>query len=492
MTTMAEANAKIAILSFFIAWICLQCEVHGHPFVSPFRGGRLSSNEDYESAKASLAVVGKSNNNGSYPRWLSDATGPACFLFHSQDLILPFGSISNLPNDLDSVETLSFLCDVVVILATDDEKEMAQVLTAVLKGANRRLSTPLQKGRLLMISTPGEDSSKVQEQVRAKLAGTQFDSHEIETITMEALESKLHECLSDATTISTLLPGETNVLVFAKLLYQVYRSNQGSSEDEFQYLSLEELKSPKVIRHLEEDSDTTFSGENIESILSAAQSKLAALEAKLESSMLSGVDDLPVLDFGNIANDVLNEAYDGLIRAPPAFRRGILVKVVSELERLYKDHVQSLRNYYGKRYETEIEKRDDETEWTAAAEHMTQGFQAAANHAVPTLCQPGKELAEGTVFDSMNIMNGLINDMIEATNMRKEEQSRLILEEEEDEAANTRFRSRIASSIPPWLKKLAGRAVVLGVNYVQGWLAWQGLKRAAAERDRNMPKFPLF
>jgi hypothetical protein len=43
-----------------------------------------------------------------------------------------------------------------------------------------------------------------------------------------------------------------------------------------------------------------------------------------------------------------------------------------------------------------------------------------------------------------------------------------------------------------WGKKVAARGVLLGVNYIQGWLAWQGIKRAALERERNLPKFPVF
>jgi hypothetical protein len=33
---------------------------------------------------------------------------------------------------------------------------------------------------------------------------------------------------------------------------------------------------------------------------------------------------------------------------------------------------------------------------------------------------------------------------------------------------------------------------MVGVNYIQGWLAWQGIKKAAEQRDKDMPKFPLF
>ena len=83
-------------------------------------------------------------------------------------------------------------------------------------------------------------------------------------------------------------------------------------------------------------------------------------------------------------------------------------------------------------------------------------------------------------------LQGLIKDMMEATQSRQDEQS-MAMEEESDEE------EEILSRHPPkWYEKLAARAFVLGVNYLQGWLAWQGVKRAAIERDRNMPKFPLF
>jgi hypothetical protein len=485
-------STKIVIFVFLLAWIAFQSEVQGHPFVPQFRGGSFKNKEECKTATASLAVLGNNSNRELTPPWLADASSPACFLFHNQDLIIPFGSIANLPDHSDSVETLALLCDVVLLMANDDdEQELDQLLTAVINGANRRLSTSLEKGKLLIVSTSGKNSLKLQELVQTKLAGKPPVFHSIETVTMEALETQLQEYLTDAYSISSLLPAENNGLAFVKLLYQVYRSNQGSSLEEFQFQNLPRPRLPTATRRHERDSDSAFSGDNIQSTLLAAQSQLASLESKLENVMLNGKDiEMPLLEFGNIANDILNEAYGNMSGAPPAFRRGILAKIVSELERLYKDHVQLLRNYYGKRYETFLETKDDENEWAAAAEHMTQGFQAATSHAVPTLCQSGRDLAEGADFDSMSVLNGLINDMIEATNMRKEEQSLGL--EQEDEEADASLRSKIADSIPPWLKKLAARAVVLGVNYVQGWLAWQGLKRAAAERDRNMPKFPLF
>ena len=43
-----------------------------------------------------------------------------------------------------------------------------------------------------------------------------------------------------------------------------------------------------------------------------------------------------------------------------------------------------------------------------------------------------------------------------------------------------------------WYERLAAKVFVIGVNYVQGWIALQSLRREARRRDLAMPKFPLF
>jgi hypothetical protein len=93
-------------------------------------------------------------------------------------------------------------------------------------------------------------------------------------------------------------------------------------------------------------------------------------------------------------------------------------------------------------------------------------------------------------FDgSVDALQGLIKDMMEATQLRKDEQSLAFEDYDDDDDA---FELSGKRRVPKWLKKLAARGFALGVNYIQGWLAWQGIKRAALERDKNMPKFPLF
>ena len=43
-----------------------------------------------------------------------------------------------------------------------------------------------------------------------------------------------------------------------------------------------------------------------------------------------------------------------------------------------------------------------------------------------------------------------------------------------------------------WYERAALKLLVIGVNYVQGWIVLQALRREARKRDQDMPKFPLF
>ena len=43
-----------------------------------------------------------------------------------------------------------------------------------------------------------------------------------------------------------------------------------------------------------------------------------------------------------------------------------------------------------------------------------------------------------------------------------------------------------------WYERLVLKVLVIGVNYVQGWMLLRALRRDAMERDLAMPKFPLF
>jgi len=115
---------------------------------------------------------------------------------------------------------------------------------------------------------------------------------------------------------------------------------------------------------------------------------------------------------------------------------------------------------------------------------VTDSFRKAAQAAVPELCREGGAFRDMDL-DYVTCLQGLISDMMEATEAR---QALVETDEEDSDVEEVTQPKRPAK----WYEKLAARALVLGINYVQGWLAWQGIKRAAIERERNMPKFPLF
>jgi len=293
----------------------------------------------------------------------------------------------------------------------------------------------------------------------------------------------------------------------------------------------------------------------INDIMTTARQLIDDLEAKMQSIFLdhessatswsssnSNNNPMPLLEFGSLIRNVL-EITDARFQKetsdiiPDSFRRGLMTRVVSEVQRLYTDQLQALRNYYGQRYEAALDRSDDddknndedrdeqssceekERKWAIAAQHMTTAFEAAAkNSAIPLKYRKfivndgsnnnntnnSNDNAVDSSLDYVNSLQGLLRDMMDATERRKDDQivaSMLTMDDDEDTGEDNdtddkklggKRRRWLRRSPPKWAKRIASRAIVFGVNYIQGWLAWQGIKRAAMERDRTQPKFPLF
>lgn len=201
---------------------------------------------------------------------------------------------------------------------------------------------------------------------------------------------------------------------------------------------------------------------------------------------------------------------------------------------MFRQQLESLREYYGRRYELlihEIESASDSSTETPirsstnmeqqiihVASKITESFRVAAQNAVPQLCKEGTSLHDiDGGYGYVDVLAGLIRDMtdISSSVQRMNEawdNANEMEQEEDDDEDNTfgledeeprkkgQWYSRVINIFKKkkrqrpakWYEKLASRAITLAINYLQGWLAWQGLKKAAEERDRNVPKFPLF
>lgn len=252
--------------------------------------------------------------------------------------------------------------------------------------------------------------------------------------------------------------------------------------------------------------------EVVGNVIGMAYRRLEKLEEKMQEVLLDQSSNrMPLLEFGSLVQDILHTTDTELGNESgmnKSFRRGLMKGIIVEVQRLYNDQLQALRNHYGQRYESVLDEEIDEDvendiveqRWATAAQHLTQAFECAAKNAIPEIYQTDAKNTKDEIksksevsFDYVNALQGLIRDMIESTERRKEERNvATIIEEDTSESISTSARKFRLPEVPKWVERLAARAFVFGVNYFQGWLAWQGIKRAALERDRNQPKFPLF
>lgn len=127
---------------------------------------------------------------------------------------------------------------------------------------------------------------------------------------------------------------------------------------------------------------------------------------------------------------------------------------------------------------------------------IAEGFRVAARNAIPQILKGGRfeEFGSKYLFDA--VLDGLIRDMMHATSSAQTIEEEWASVNNDNDGINTDDESggikRRRRGPVKWYEKLAARALVIGVNYIQGWLALQGIRKAASERDKLMPKFPIF
>jgi len=204
------------------------------------------------------------------------------------------------------------------------------------------------------------------------------------------------------------------------------------------------------------------------------------------------------------------------------------------IHRLFHVHLQNLRDYFGQQYEYMFEEnrmdnddfgessiQKDRQDWNVQRQEATrlaeEGFRKEAFGSVPQICQhPHGELCNemSGMYSCVEALRGLLEDMYEVTiarGLEQEEWEGTITPNVEDDISSVGTTSSKSSSRvglrqliknvkakiqkrgpAKWYERWALKALVIGINYVQGWIVLQALRREARKRDRDMPKFPLF
>lgn len=438
----------------------------------------------------------------------------------------------------DSIETLAIASDVLLLmvdpLVTQQQQQGQQqwdhVTDSIVRGAARRRDAGFPKLAVLLVATgslkrddsmttaadamdPSSTSTTnttnitddtwkeriLSERLAAALTPDLFASLDIATET--TAEAAYQDVISDLPSKGVV----TEVEEYRLMIQQVYQTLTNKECDivfDTAETSFFESSGDKKVRHeegsvapLSEQGSASvaldaaivpkmnLSGHDLHGVnqnfLATAMKELEDLESQQEEVWLSSDAQVPMLHFGSSADSILKKACDAVEHAPSVVQEAVLAQLTGKLRVLYNNQLQSLREQFGRKYEKALEENpDDDEAQVAAVARITEGFRVAAQHAIPGLCREGQRLVDAD-FSYVSSLQGLLSDMMEATSMRQDV-------DEDTEPAEE------GSSPTKWYKKVAAQALMVGVNYIQGWLAWQGIKKAAEQRDKDMPKFPLF
>ena len=319
--------------------------------------------------------------------------------------------------------------------------------------------------------------------------------------------------------------------------------------DKFQ---LELIEDESMILPKKTNVSPTYSSEfrgkveaTLATVLSGVEDDLNLLETKIDDALLEGGGDVanpPMPEFGRAANALLcrvSESYLNVVSESEVLtesdrewaesKRIETIKHVAgvDLHRLYRLHLQNLRDHFGRTYEEVLDKTSAisfseemdgdanaqarDVQRKAGAKRAEEGFLNTAFSSIPAVCQdPQMELVD--LYSCTDVLRGLLEDMYEATLSRgiEEEEWNDVMDVSADETSRLTLTTpakrrvglrelikniknkRMNRGPAKWYERLAAKALVIGVNYVQGWIVLQTLRREATRRDLTMPKFPLF
>ena len=283
-----------------------------------------------------------------------------------------------------------------------------------------------------------------------------------------------------------------------------------------------------------------------------AEELLLEMEHKMDSAFLDfgeneNSKDCPMPNFGSDADVIVNTmsaSFHALLNEQEDItetdsewvneqRIEALKQVVGTgIHRLFHIHLQNLRDHFGRQYEYMLGKsplddfdiegqysEKDKHDWNQRRQEATrqaeEGFRKAAFGSIPQICQhPDGELCNEVVgmYTCVEALRGLLEDIYEVTVARglEEEEWQDIMstgvEDTSNDGASRPSKSRVGlrqviknikarvrrRGPAKWYERWALKALVIGINYIQGWIVLQTLRREARKRDLDMPKFPLF
>ena len=383
------------------------------------------------------------------------------------------------------LETLGLISDVVVLSVTSHEdkvtKEMEQALE---RGWQRRKSQGLPPGRLWIVWTGDEPAPP--DWIENEVLQEWTDSLPVADWQLLETKSAYQRAVSDLGRPTSSL---VSIEGLPSLIRQVYASLGGSDDPLVVNDNVDTTRN--VLPEKEEERVEIISPSRVEvktaPTLSATQLG-GTQEASDGDEMDDHVDESVLLEMEAVQALLdeywLTEPGAGLT-LPPDLVKALPSKLPrpSGLLFLLEQHAQILRDYYGRLYESLLE--SGRATGAQALQSLSKQYQAAASRVMKHV-----GLTKTSVYEPS--YQGLQEDFAEINDRWQAATEVLFEDENSDEDERSSKTKGIGRRIPPWLRRLGVRLLVIGVNYLQGWLAWQSVQRAALEREESLPKFPLF
>lgn len=273
-----------------------------------------------------------------------------------------------------------------------------------------------------------------------------------------------------------------------------------------------------------------ITGENYETLrillepLALVQERLQEAWLVDDSTIVDGSKDVRTcnighqfsdLDFAGMVNPTLESIRAVLVQrqCTPQAQLAIQEEIFRQVSALYVEYLRFIRDRCGSEWEKVLDrtkfcqkrhqKHSEEGQkgflfllpfnrLEMAERNMVQRFRKAAEHSIPLLARPGAIYHGKIDCDYETMVAGLEKDLDDIAQIRRDTDPPIDGAGEGDEEDTGSLSQFLNGKVPRWAQRLCAKALVVGVNYLQGWLAWQGVKRAALQRERVMPKFPLF
>jgi hypothetical protein len=163
-----------------------------------------------------------------------------------------------------------------------------------------------------------------------------------------------------------------------------------------------------------------------------------------------------------------------------------------------------LRNYYGTMYETVFEHQQPQTLTTKWIHSLQERMKDQYRCDIRQLLRPLERLDNvfmtfskiqqpSKFLDIDTFVSNLASDLQEITELRIDvtdmDHSNIM----NDLIHPQQYRNRLRRErFYQFSKNILKRAVMIGINYIQGYIAIQSIKHIALQQEREMPKFPLF